>query len=127
MLEHWTLILDDLGKANKQKFSVGDFNSVYFSDAVQRLNTVISIKLDDSILDEFRTLGAHRNQIFHFAHTGYSSAQANKAGVVAQQWSSCYHLYNLFTIEWKDKFVKFKEEFERVHKIMLQQKEFLST
>ncbi|RHW55448.1 hypothetical protein AUM81_22795, partial [Cronobacter sakazakii] len=45
MLEHWTLILDDPGKAIKQKFIVGDFNSVYFSDAVQRLKTVIGIKL----------------------------------------------------------------------------------
>lgn len=127
MLEHWTLILDDPSKANKQKFSVGDFNSVYFNDAVQRLKTIIGIKLDDNILDEFRTLGAHRNQIVHFAHTGYSSTQANKAGVVAQQWSSWHHLYNLLTVEWKDEFIKFKEEFERVHKRMLQQKEFLST
>ncbi len=127
MLEHWTLILDDPGKANKQKFSVGDFNSVYFNDAVQRLNTIIGIKLGDNIIDEFKTLGAHRNQIVHFAHTEYSSTQANKAGVVAQQWSSWHHLYNLLTVEWKGEFIKYKKEIERVHKRMLQQKDFLNT
>lgn len=126
MLEHWTLILADPGKANIQSFSVGDFNSVYFNDAVQRLKNILGIKIDDNILRNFIALGAHRNQIVHFAHTEYSSTEANKAGVVAQQWFSWHHLYNLLTVEWKDEFIKFQGGFERVHKRMLKQKEFLN-
>ncbi|WP_421671757.1 hypothetical protein [Rahnella sp. EDr1-12] len=126
MLEHWTLILADPGKANKQSFSVGDFNSVYFNDAVQRLKSILGIRLDDNILKNFMALGAHRNQIVHFAHTEYSSTQANKAGVVAQQWSSWHHLYNLLTVEWKGEFINFQKELDRVHQRMLKQKEFLN-
>ncbi|MRT05955.1 hypothetical protein [Ewingella americana] len=125
MLEHWTLILDEPGKANKQNFSKGDFKSVYFEDSVRRLKTILNIKLEDNILGNFKELGKHRNQIVHFAHAQYSSAQANKAGVVAQQWYSWHHLYNLLTVEWKSEFIKYQADFERVHRRMLQEKEFL--
>lgn len=125
MLEHWSLILEEPGNAHIQNFSVGDFKSVYLDGAVKRLRTILDIKLGDKVISNFKALGEHRNQIVHFAHTEYSSLQANKAGVVAQQWSSWHHLNNLLSVEWKSDFVKYQKDFERIHKKMLAQKNFL--
>ncbi|HEJ8022153.1 TPA: hypothetical protein SMI40_001517 [Serratia liquefaciens] len=126
MREHWTLILEDPGSAHIQNFSVGDFKSVYLDGAVKRLRAILSIKFDDNVIDNFKALGEHRNQIVHFAHTEYSNPQANKAGVVAQQWPSWHYLYNLLSVEWKDIFsIEQGKEIERIHGKMLTQRKFL--
>lgn len=125
MLEHWTLILEEPGKGNIQSFSIGDFKSIYLEGAVKRLKSILAINISDTILDNFKELGEHRNQIVHFSHTEYSTLEANKAGVVAQQWSSWHHLYKLLTDDWKEQFLDHQDEFGRVHKRMLTQNEFL--
>ncbi|GAB7444816.1 TPA: hypothetical protein QH312_003446 [Enterobacter chengduensis] len=125
MLEHWTLILEEPGNAQIQKFSIGDFKSVYLDGSVKRLKDILNIKLDEKIIKNFKALGEHRNQIVHFAHTEYSSLQANKAGVVAQQWTSWHHLYNLLSVDWKVQFEDYQKDFARIHKKMLTQKKFL--
>lgn len=127
MLEHWTLILDEPGNAKFQSFSIGDFKSIYFDDAVKRLKHILNIKFDDETLLNFKTLGEHRNQIVHFAHTEYSNSQASKAGVVAQQWSSWHYLYQLLSKDWGQQFVDYQDKLQEIHRRMLEQKEFLNT
>ncbi|WP_460199471.1 hypothetical protein [Klebsiella pneumoniae] len=125
MREHWTLILEDPGNAHSQNFSLGDFKSVYLDAAVKRLRSILGINLGDKVVDNFKALGEHRNQIVHFAHTEYSNQQANKAGVVAQQWSSWHYLYHLLSVDWKDIFLDHQKSIDRIHRRMLTQKEFL--
>lgn len=125
MTEHWTLILSKPETANIDSFRVGDFHSVFLEEAIKRLKSIVSEPLEQSTIDNFKALGEHRNQIVHFAHSDYMDLDATKAGVVVEQWSSWHHLHTLLTEKWKDVFSSYQEEINRVHKRMMQQKDFI--
>jgi len=123
MKEHWTLILTKPESADIDSFQVGDFNSVFLSDSVKRLEHIMKEKIDDQTISKFRSLGEHRNQIVHFAHTGYSDL--SKASVVVEQWESWHYLHQLLTVKWKDIFNPYSTEIERIHARIMKEKEFL--
>ncbi len=125
MNEHWTLILSKPENANIDSFRVGDFHSVFLEDAIKRLKSIVSEHLEQSTIDNFKALGEHRNQIVHFAHSDYTDLSATKAGVVVEQWASWHHLHSLLTKKWKNVFHSYQREFDRIHKRMMQQKDFI--
>lgn len=125
MDEHWTLILGKPETANIDSFRVGDFHSVFLEDAIKRLKSIVSEHLDQTTIDNFKALGEHRNQIVHFAHSDYADLSTMKAGVVVEQWASWHHLHTLLTEKWKDVFLLYQEEFERIHRRMMGQKDFI--
>lgn len=127
MSEHWTLIISKPETANIDSFRFGDFHSVFLGDAIKRLKGVLNEHLEQSTIDNFKALGEHRNQIVHFAHSGYADFHAAKAGVVVEQWASWHHLHALLTINWKDIFEPYLDEFERIHEQIMRQKEFIKT
>jgi hypothetical protein len=125
MAEHWTLILSKPETANIDSFRVGDFHSVFLEDAIKRLKSIVSEPLKKSTVDNFRTLGEHRNQIVHFAHSDYKDLDATKAGVVVEQWTSWHHLHSLLTEKWDDVFRPYQDEINRIHTRMMKQKYFI--
>ena len=94
-------------------------------DAIKRLKSIVSEHLDQTTIDNFKALGEHRNQIVHFAHSDYADLSATKAGVVVEQWASWHHLHTLLTEKWKDVFLLYQEEFKRIHRRMMGQKDFI--
>jgi hypothetical protein len=125
MSEHWTLIISKPETANLDSFRVGDFHSLSLSDSTKRLKTILSEPLDQKIVENFKAMGEHRNQIVHFAHTNYTDLSATKAAIVVEQWTSWHYLHELLTVKWKDIFNKYLPEFERIHKRMMLQADFI--
>lgn len=125
MSEHWTLIISKPENANINSFQEGDFHSIFLDDAVKRLQYILNEPLSKEVIDNFKALGEHRNQIVHFSHTDYSDLNATKANIMVEQWSSWYFLHNLLTLQWKNIFKKYLPEVRRIHQIMMEQTEFI--
>lgn len=66
--EHWTLIFAKIDEADKIALQAGDFKSVDFKEAINRLERVCSIKLekDRGLLEALRKI---RNRIEHYQIT----------------------------------------------------------
>ncbi|OWQ45784.1 hypothetical protein CDL60_18160 [Roseateles noduli] len=127
MAEHWTLIIGKPESANLASFSVGDFHSVYLEDAARRLKDIVGEAIEETALDNFKTLAEHRNQIVHFAHTSYPDLGGSKAGVVVEQWASWRWLHELLTVRWKSTFRAYLPELDRLHRRILQEREFIQS
>ena len=61
--EHWSLVFEDVSKANKEKFLKGDFVSVNHGNIIKRLKGISNITVNDKHINELRIL---RNQFEHF-------------------------------------------------------------
>lgn len=125
MKEHWSLIVSKPELANLERFQEGDFQSVTLQNAVDRLHNIIGESIEEKTLENFKTLGEHRNQIVHFSHTDYVDKDSSKANVVVEQWASWHYLHGLLTEKWEDIFDSFNEDIALLHKRMLEQKQFL--
>lgn len=104
MKEHWSLIISKPESAVKEKFESGDFHSVYLEEASIRLKNICGENIKKEAMDNFKALGKHRNQIVHFAHTGFSGKETE---VVIEHWVSWFHLYKLLTNNWADIFTSY--------------------
>src|SRR5260370_25514085 len=45
--EHWSLVFDDISKADKQAQDIGNFKSVVFHDLIDRLIRICNVDLSD--------------------------------------------------------------------------------
>lgn len=97
MKEHWSLIISKPDLADKQEFENGNFHSVYLEQAYNRIKNICGDKIKKEAIDNFKSLGAHRNQIVHFAHTGFSGKETD---VVIEHWASWFYLHELLTNNW---------------------------
>ena len=64
--EHWSLLFDQVDKASQEKLKQGDFKSVDFAQAYDRLRNIAGVKIDDTAwkhLDDLRKL---RNRTRHY-------------------------------------------------------------
>lgn len=112
MKEHWSLIISKPESAVKQKFESGDFHSVYLEQAHTRLENICGDKIKKEAMDNFKALGEHRNQIVHFAHTGFAGEETE---VVIEHWGAWFHLHELLTVNWSDIFTNYQNSIEKIH------------
>src|SRR5690625_2617953 len=63
--EHWSLVFQDIAKANKKNLSDGDFKSVNFHTLFQRLKNIGSISLTKNLMSDLEWLRKQRNKIEH--------------------------------------------------------------
>jgi len=61
--EHWSLIFEDVSKANELKLNQGDFVSVNHGNIIKRLSGICNIQINDTPINELRKL---RNKFEHF-------------------------------------------------------------
>jgi len=68
MDEHWSLVFRDINKADRKALNSGDFVSVYFNEAVKRLNNICGVGVGNhkDVLDKIRE---DRNRLEHFQIT----------------------------------------------------------
>lgn len=65
--EHWSLLFENIDNASKEKLETGEFRSVDFGIAVNRLKTIIGIQIspkEDQYLKKIRNI---RNRITHLS------------------------------------------------------------
>ena len=68
MDEHWSLVFRDINKADKTALFSGNFVSVYFDDALRRLNNICGVDISPhkDVLEKIRD---DRNRLEHFQIT----------------------------------------------------------
>ena len=75
--EHWSLIFENVNKANSKDLQSGDFISVYFETILNRIEHVCGIIFPENEIQSLRTLRYKRNKIEHFHF------QDNKGAIVS--------------------------------------------
>ncbi len=125
--EHWSLILTDPKKADLAKFKKGDFHSVSFTTAMNRLQKVSGSKVAAAKDRCFGILRDHRNKLVHFFSDDYSS-QDNKTEVqkaVIEQFRAWYYLHVWLTHIWRQEFSGYTTRIEETHELISQNRKFL--
>jgi hypothetical protein len=64
--EHWSLVFKDISKASREAYDLGDFQSVTFQEAQDRLVGICEIEFTQSQLRDLKNLRDRRNKVEHF-------------------------------------------------------------
>lgn len=67
--EHWSLVFDNPGTANRKKYEEGDFESCSMTAALDRLKCIVGVKVHDKQDKAIKSLAKTRNALTHFGHT----------------------------------------------------------
>jgi hypothetical protein len=65
--EHWTLVVDDVDRADRRAYDTGDFRSVNITKALQRLRAVAGSSVTDEEIARIKAVERLRNRVAHFA------------------------------------------------------------
>lgn len=124
--EHWSLILADPRKAEISKFKVGNFVSVSFESAVQRLQKVCGLKIEGAGNNCFKILRDHRNKLIHFHNAHYSSSgsKAMLQNIAIEQCRGWYYLHKWLTDEWAKPFKVYSKDITRIHNLVNRNRKF---
>ena len=127
MKEHWSLIVTKPQDADINKFRSGDFLSVSFEKAIDRLKKVSGSKVKDSDSNCFKILKEHRNRLVHFFSPEYS-APVNESIIqqaAAEQCLAWYYLHAWLTSDWRDEFANFSKQIAETHSLIRTNRKFL--
>lgn len=128
LLEHWSLIVNDVRKANLRHMVTGDFQSVGLEDAIARLAAIVNEEVDLKAVECFRALQKHRNKMVHFFHRADESSEEGqklKAQIVKEQCQGWYHLKQLIDVKWKAHFETVAEAVKSIDAKMRRHRDFL--
>ncbi len=82
--EHWSLVFDDIDKADLETYSSGDFVSVGLKTSLQRLNKLCDVEVNSDEQRVLFNLRKSRNRLEHFATVDSPMAlKASSAGVLS--------------------------------------------
>ena len=126
LLEHWSLITEKPQDAKFQKFLQGEFSSVGLDGAMSRLEGISGEEFDKQVRDIFNKIRDHRNRSMHFFMSdGVNHDDNSRFRVAVEQCRGWYYLHKLLTKTWKPNFDNYGEQLDRLHLLMLKQKEYL--
>lgn len=82
--EHWSLVFDDIDKADLEIYSSGDFVSVNLKASIQRLIKICDVDIDSNEQRSLFNLRKSRNRLEHFATVDSPTAlKSSSAGVLS--------------------------------------------
>jgi hypothetical protein len=119
--EHWTQIVKD--KPDRAKLETGDFQSVSFEDACERLRKVVGSPLTTEAKDSFDVVRKRRNRTVHFSHVPIAAETPESIG--SEQLRAWYHLNKLLTIQWRATFAAHQERVSNMEPLLHRQREYL--
>ncbi len=64
--EHWSLVFKDLTRASKDAYELGDFQSVSFQEAQERLVGICGVEFEPEQARDLRNVRDRRNKVEHF-------------------------------------------------------------
>jgi hypothetical protein len=64
--EHWSLIFDNVDKANYASLQSGNFKSVYLETSISRLKQIVGVVFEENAIKHIEELKKERNRIEHF-------------------------------------------------------------
>lgn len=65
--EHWSLLFEDIKKANKDILAQGDFKSANFETAIERIKSIVGISFSTTEEKYIEKIRQKRNRITHFS------------------------------------------------------------
>ncbi len=82
--EHWSLVFDDVDKADLETYLSGDFISVNLKTSIQRLTKICDVDISSDEQRSLFNLRKSRNKLEHFASVDSSTAlKASSSGVLS--------------------------------------------
>jgi hypothetical protein len=127
MLEHWSLVFDDPHNADLNKLLQGKFKSVTMERAISRLKGIAELRFDNREVECFKTIRDHRNQLVHFFNEAYSSESNIRKfeTIVLEECKGWFYLSRLLREKWKDEFLGYTQEIEKLDNLMLGVRKYL--
>ena len=127
MAEHWSLVVSKRTDPNWDTFVSGDFVSVTFEEAADKLEKIVRSGLSKPERETFRRLTKHRNKMVHFFHEAVLAVEKEKLrrDIAKEQLTAWYVLHKLLTSRWKDVFFHWADKLEIINKLLRKQNEFL--
>lgn len=123
MREHWSLAV--LRDADFEKFEAGDFISVSFEAACERLQRIVCSPVPLGAKKNFDAVRRHRNRIVHFSHEIDLKVAAVIETIAREQLRAWYDLNLLLTIQWKESFAQFGAQFAEIEQRLTGHREYL--
>lgn len=107
--EHWSLVLDKPGEADRALFLKGAFRSVSIEGAIQRLERVCGLYFDPTQKKALRALQETRNRVVHFVHDAFTtdSAPSEATTILAEQLRAWFYMQTLTLDHWAEDFAQF--------------------
>ncbi|QWT22505.1 hypothetical protein KPL74_11010 [Bacillus sp. NP157] len=96
LCEHWSLIVTK--EPDRAQFLSGDFNSVTFDEACNRLRKVLQQGISEDAKKAFNVIRQHRNRMVHFFHS--DDLENIRTKIALEQLQAWCHLNRLLTGEW---------------------------
>ena len=127
LVEHWTLVVEQIDRADQRKFLEGNVRTVGTEAAISRLGRILSISISDDAKAQFTNISAQRNKAIHFFH-GASSSSASQQELektALDQIKGWYYLHELLS-EWKPHFQGYESSTYRISQKMQRHTQFLS-
>ena len=98
--ESWYLVV--VGKPDRQAYESGNFMSVSFDDACERLSISLKKPLTSSAKKAFDAVREHRNRMVHFYHAGIDGKQRD--AIKLEQAQAWFELNRFLTDVWREEF-----------------------
>jgi hypothetical protein len=118
--EHWSLTVSKDPDWNN--FVSGDFMSVNFEQARDRLDKVVRSGIDDKTRKRFDAIRKHRNRMVHFFH---NNATDNTEAIAIEQLNAWYELNRLLLKQWAEVFSPWFDEFIVIDNALAKHRGFL--
>jgi len=123
MHEHWSLVV---GKnPDLSSFQTGDFVSVTFEEACQRLAKVVGSALPDQTRRWFDEIRKHRNKLVHFFQD--IDTPAVREQIAREQLSAWHGLVGLLRVQWRDVFARFDIDIDALDRRFAKHRLYLHT
>ena len=107
--EHWSLVV--MREPDREKFESGDFISVSFDAACERLQKVVQSPISTGAKRNFDLVRRHRNRMVHFVHHANISAANGIEAIAREQLRAWCDLNHLLSVQWKEEFAHFASRF----------------
>ncbi len=127
MLEHWTLVVENVNNADWAKFVDGDFRSVNLDEAHRRLKKIVRSGLSQDEIALFRDLRTYRNQTVHFFHQAHTVRSNDEfvSSIAKNHLRAWYTLHKLLREKWAEQFEEWSQKIEELHKSLKKYRDFL--
>lgn len=122
--DHWSLVVVDRDP-NRRKYEAGDFISVSFDDACNRLDLSLKKPLTKSAKEAFNRVRKHRNRMVHFYHSGTSEKQRDV--IKLEQAQAWFELNHFITDDWCEEFKPYMQEFKRMENNLVANNHYAQT
>lgn len=121
--DHWSLLV--LKDADRKKFEIGDFNSVSFEVACERLRKVVQSPVSDQTYKTFDAIRQHRNKMVHFFHDKEKVSKENVRQIAIEQLIAWAGLHHLLTSQWASTFAAYAKRFDDIERSLKKHRDYL--